>query len=364
MHKVYLNEVFDPKHNSLNFIRLFLAILVVFSHSYELGGYGIDPLKIYCKITFGEFAVNSFFVISGFLITASFINSSSVWQYLWKRILRIFPGFWTCLLLTALVLCPIYWLQNGSFHHLGNNSFFNYVKNNFFLKINQPNIGNLFINNPAHEVINGSLWTLFPEFLCYLITGILGRLKLLTQPKKILILFCFLVIINAIVNTEITNIQGKLWYLFRLLDLFTYFLAGTLFDLYKNKILFSTKYFWGIIIIFVLCMMFGIYNLASPFLLPYILLGLAITLPFHKFDKYGDYSYGVYIYSYPIQQTVYFLHLNIYNQISFFLTSIIITFPLAWLSWNFVEKPSLKLKKIKREYITYLKLNYLRLTKK
>src|SRR5690242_14199417 len=92
---VTLDVAFDPKNNSIGFLRFFLASLVIVYHSYVLGGYGEEWLLRHTggQTNSGGVAVLGFFALSGFLVTASFVRGKSVFRFLWHRILRIMPGF-------------------------------------------------------------------------------------------------------------------------------------------------------------------------------------------------------------------------------------------------------------------------------
>ncbi len=102
-----LGNCFHDRDNAYTALRLVLALMVVVGHSYELGGNGEDPLQRVSGTTLGELAVNGFFALSGFLVTRSALNSSSMYSYAAKRALRILPGLWVCLLVTGLILFPI-----------------------------------------------------------------------------------------------------------------------------------------------------------------------------------------------------------------------------------------------------------------
>ena len=86
--------ILSPSGNNFNAIRLFLALLVIFDHSFALAEAKDDPLEVvsHLQLSFGEMAVCLFFFISGFLITASWFNSKSMSDYLRRRVLRIFPA--------------------------------------------------------------------------------------------------------------------------------------------------------------------------------------------------------------------------------------------------------------------------------
>jgi peptidoglycan/LPS O-acetylase OafA/YrhL len=111
-------DAFDPKRNAFAFLRMVLALLVIVCHCFALGGVGTDPLA---RITegqhsLGETAVAIFFLLSGFLITRSGLRSRSVARFLWHRFLRIFPGYWVCLAVTAFLFSPLFELiKHGVF---------------------------------------------------------------------------------------------------------------------------------------------------------------------------------------------------------------------------------------------------------
>ena len=136
--------------------------------------------------SFGGLAVFGFFVVSGFLVTRSFDGSPNFLSYIWKRFLRIFPGFWVCLLVTVLVFAPLaFWFEHDTLQgylHTHTDSPSGYLKNNALLSMNQYNIDDLLGNNPyAHihagfQAWDGSLWTLIYEFKCYLGVMVLGMI--------------------------------------------------------------------------------------------------------------------------------------------------------------------------------------------
>lgn len=336
--------------------------MVIFSHSYVLGGYGGPPF-LPIEPSVGELGVQGFFAISGFLVTYSFIRSPSLLIYLWKRFLRILPGFWSCLLLTACVLSPIiYFFEHKGFEGLtiSNNPFIKYIGSNFLLFIKQQNISGLFLNNPCKEILNGSLWTLFPEFLCYLSVPILSSMLLKKYKGSLLIFFCLLVLVNSVEGKTLgyflpSPIVDRDRSLFEFQKMFSYFLGGAVLFVYQKSIPFNNKLFITSLLLLFITIAMRIYVFVGPFLFAYVIIGLAIKLPFSSFDKYGDYSYGLYIYAFPIQQTIYFLKPKIYNPIYFFFVSLLCIFPFAWLSWHLIEKPSLSLKKRLVNLLSYLK---------
>jgi peptidoglycan/LPS O-acetylase OafA/YrhL len=152
------------------------ALLVVVGHAARLGGYSWRRL-IHSPLQ--DIAVNGFFAISGYLITVSALRSSTV-RYLWQRVLRIFPGYWVCLLVIAFGLGIVGWLHNHSTlygYFGGSNGAVQYVIGNADLRI-----ARYFINGSPNPVPyqggrNGSIWTLKYEFYCYLVAGTLALVR-------------------------------------------------------------------------------------------------------------------------------------------------------------------------------------------
>src|ERR1035437_4538858 len=103
--------------NALGVIRLTLASLVIFSHAFYLGGWGGDPTLRWThgQATIGDLAVIGFFIVSGYLITKSGTRIDII-QFMWHRILRIFPAYLTDVVVSAAVVGPAIWLAMGRPH--------------------------------------------------------------------------------------------------------------------------------------------------------------------------------------------------------------------------------------------------------
>ena len=170
-----LKERYDAKNNSFGLISIIGAILIIFYHSYSLF-YGVDTTKADFITKFlysedlGTIIVAMFFVISGFMITSSIIRSKNIWQYLKKRILKIYPTLILCVLLCSFVMAPIV-LKIPFFKYINDPSLYaNYISGTLlFWKNSVLGIPNLFINNPYPTALNGSLWTIKPQFFLYLL---------------------------------------------------------------------------------------------------------------------------------------------------------------------------------------------------
>jgi peptidoglycan/LPS O-acetylase OafA/YrhL len=91
--------------NNFDLLRLLFASLVALVHTAELTRLELlAPLR---HLLLGEVAVDGFFVISGFLVFASYERSRSLGHYYSKRLRRILPGYLTVVTLSALGLVLI-----------------------------------------------------------------------------------------------------------------------------------------------------------------------------------------------------------------------------------------------------------------
>lgn len=341
----------DTEYNSFGFLRLLFAVAVLYFHSYILGGFGNEPFGTFLKNqeSVGSMAVMGFFVISGFLVTKSLINSGSVLVYSFRRCLRVLPGFWVCLLVTACIFAPVVFLLErhtlSGFPVLGPNGSLDYIRNNFFLLMHQYTIGNLLANNPLKNIFNGSLWTIFPEAKAYLFLGILGVLKLHKSKTALLLIFFamwslifFNIPVHSASNKFLRLVIDPVFLLYG-----TYFFAGAVCFLFRDLLPLNNYWFYLCVGLAVLAATLGFLHQTLPILGPYAVLWLAQKLPFRNFANKGDLSYGVYIYAFPVQQLLSLVHIN-RNFFIYFGLSLLVTLVLAVLSWNWVEKPALRLK--------------------
>ena len=372
--RVTIQESFSPKHNSLNFLRLVLALAVVFSHSITLGSFGSE--SILGKTTLGTLAVYGFFGISGYLIAGS-ARRNSAGRYLWQRFLRIFPGYWMCLVVTAFVLGTISWFHGNPelARHCGVHCYlsqpdgpFGYVFHNLWLQGNQFQIAGTLRGAQTYYGWNASLWTLVYEFLCYLLLVALAAIGILKRRSIVLFLTATLwgaeIVIISIpaLNRDFAQ-NGS----FGTLELFHFklftisflvltpiFLSGSLIFLYREKLPDSGTLALGaaFLVLAGFAIPAGIgaphwqrtsLNLTAVFL-AYPLIWLGIHLPLQRVGAVNDYSYGIYIYAFPIQQLLVTWGVNRLGYGPYTLLSIIAVIPLAVASWWVVEKHALRLR--------------------
>jgi peptidoglycan/LPS O-acetylase OafA/YrhL len=365
---VTIADTFDPRRNSLNFIRLVLAVAVIFSHTIALGGYR-NAGNHYVRIgSLGSVAVYGFFGISGYLIAGSAARTGTA-RYLWQRFLRIFPAFWVCLIVTAFVFGVIGWyhVNTSVVTHCGVSCYVRqpggpvgYVFNNSWLRINQPQIAHTLPSGTFAAVWNGSLWTLFYEFLCYLLLAVLAVVGILRR-RGLFVVVALVAWITEIIITCVPslNLQFNALHHLDICNLLSFvpvFLAGSLLYLYRDRIPDSGWLAWASLAVVVagyfLPVGGGIPDLTltasdlTVVFLAYPLLWLGIHLPLQRVGRKNDYSYGIYIYAYPVQQLLALWGVARWGYWSYSLLAIAATLPLAMASWWAVEKHALKLKRV------------------
>ena len=351
-----LGTVFNPKKNAIGFLRFFFAAMVVFSHSFPLGGFNTEPLWQFShgREHFGTLGVICFFIVSGFLITRSQVSSRSIAEYLWHRFLRIMPGFWACLLVIVCFFAPLaYWLERGSLDGvvgLYGSPVQAYLKANWLLDIHLNTIGDLLQRNPFKGAIDGSLWTLGYEFRCYLCVAALGIFGCTRRWRSFTLLFAAAMYLVYALFGENPTLLAKILPRFvdiMILKLAVYFFAGSIMFLYREYI--PINRFLGIAALIVtLCgLHYNVCHATGPIGISYLVLYAACRLPITAFDRQGDFSYGLYLYAFPIQQILALATINRAGFFPYFLCSLTLATGFGMISYFTVEKPALKLKAYK-----------------
>ncbi|MBF0705371.1 acyltransferase [Alkalihalobacillus hwajinpoensis] len=333
-----LVERMGGRKNQFDIIRFVAASLVVVTHAYatSLGHEDTEPFMLVSsgQSTLGYLAVLVFFVTSGFLITMSFDRASSLVYFLKARILRIFPALLIIVLFTVFLLGPLmtsmdvreYLSQQETYHYL----------RAIALWPMPYELPGVFEGNVNQAIVNGSLWTLAYEFLFYLVVAMLGIMGIL--KKRVLILTLF--VITVLLSNFSLPIGGQT------VELFSAFSSGMIFYLYRKEIPYHGGLALISLVILGLTVQFGEFTIAFPIFGGYLTFYLAYMKSNHlfKFGKYGDFSYGIYIYGYPIQQVVTKQFGGSMDPYVNLLISYPIILLFAYLSWHIVEKRSLKWK--------------------
>lgn len=327
-----------------------LATLVVLEHSYFLveNTTANDPLSILScgQMNFGQFAVYLFFALSGFLVTNSLCESSSTASFIAKRIARIVPGF--------LVASAVGWLIVGP---LTADHFDSYFSSQNWrgliiqaLVLKQTNVAGVLEGNPV-RLTHGTLWTIQYEFDCYILLalfGALGFLRRAARPKFYLALGAVIALSMA---TGLPSVSyGVLGLLIsspeRWPDLFAFFFLGSAFFLFRDRIPKSAFLCASGLAAIMLSFISGVgAYFALLFCGVYALLYVALSFPGDIVirNRRVDLSYGVYLYGWPIQQLLLYYSGMRLSPVALFLTAVAFSYPAAWASWTFIERPCLRL---------------------
>jgi peptidoglycan/LPS O-acetylase OafA/YrhL len=342
-----LGQVFDPRRNALNAIRLALAAVVILWHSFPLTG-RMPPAVTYQLL--GMVPVDGFFVLSGFLITSSWLSHLRLRDYLVARALRLLPGLYVCLVVTAFVIAPIgVAIQGGSAAKLLLSAGpIEYVLKNSAVAYLQFNVGGTPRGLPISGLWNGSLWSLIYELGCYLAVaglGVIGLARRRWLPAALLALAVF----GATLLPPLTAWNWTIPQLAaRSAIMFT---AGVL--LYHFRDVIPAR--WSLVAVSVVIVaaagLLPDYRVVAAVPLAYAVIVSGALIHNKRLRLRTDLSYGVYIYAFPTQQLLVICGLVSLNPLVFFVLSTIATLPLAALSWFLVEKRAMSLKsRLKRRW--------------
>jgi peptidoglycan/LPS O-acetylase OafA/YrhL len=357
---ISLGVALAGNNNSLGLLRLILASIVIFDHAFPLGGYGTDPFfeLTHGQASLGTIAVGGFFAISGYLIAKSG-QSGDVVQFMWRRVLRIFPAYWVLLIFTAVIVGPLVFIAQGEniadYFHLGGAGPFTFLSLNWTLNIGTYGIYDLFTTTTPYgeligsSAVNGSIWTLIYEWNCYLMIAVLVLFGVLKNAKIVVpVLTAGFLLLQVLLAVDPQAI-GVL--VPRLADPYTVsltltFLFGSLLAVYSSKVPFDDRI--GILagLVFIISLRYGGFSTVGTAAGAYLVMYLAARLParLHWIGRKNDYSYGIYIYGFLVQQVLAFVGLHRVGYVVYTLTALVVTAGLAWLSWHLVEKRAMALK--------------------
>jgi peptidoglycan/LPS O-acetylase OafA/YrhL len=343
-----LEQAFDPRNNALNAFRLALAAEVMLFHSFPITGHMPPAAALQLLFAVG---VDGFFAISGFLISASWLNDPRVRDYLVARALRILPGFYVCLIVTAFVFAPLsVVIQGGSAAKLLQSSApFEYVFYNSALAYLYPGIDHTLRGIPNAGTWNGSLWSLVWEVMCYLVVAGIGVAGLATR-RWVSPAILALAVVGAMSLPPLT-LTG-VWTIPQLAARSAImFSAGALLYQWRDKIPARWSLVALSVVIVLVSSLLPDYRPVAAVPLAYAVIVSGILIRNKRLKLRTDLSYGVYIYAFPTQQLLAVCGLIWLKPLVFFVVSVIATLPLAALSWFLVEKPAISLKsRLKRKW--------------
>ncbi|MEP6584765.1 MAG: acyltransferase [Ginsengibacter sp.] len=330
--------------NNFNFLRIFAAVLVAVTHSYAITGNALqEPLHKFSNGTFylSTIGLYIFFFTSGYLVSLSASNSKSPLIFLKKRILRIYPALIVVVLISVFIAGPLltkfslkqYYTEADTWKYL-------WTSSGFKIRFRLPGV----FEQPGFAIagFNGSLWTISLELELYtlllfiLLAGVFRNRRLLISLFIVLIIFCLVIVI---LHKHLPFFPDNK----NLLLACAFFFGGLLQTGFIPK-----KYFTYLFLVSGVLLILKISQIIPVDILIDEVIFFSLTTYFIAFTRLfyfnikNDISYGVYIYTFPLQQL--FFQLSGFSQsvIMNLLLSLVCSCILALLSWIYIEKPALQ----------------------
>ena len=344
-----LSDFTQGRDNNFNLIRIIAALAVLITHSFALarGTGAAEPFRDSLGMTMGSIAVDVFFVTSGFLVTGSLLGRQSLLEFAWARVLRVFPALLIMLFLTVFGLGPFFTSLPVSSYLLDSRTYMYLVKCATVFTGVVYDLPGVFPGNPFKNVVNGSLWSLPYEIRMYVILAV-GWAAIRMSKSLNLRAFDHAIVTVAAgaglfgIGRHFSSTTDD-----QFVMLLFMFFSGAAFYVLKEHITLSRPYFWVCVIALLSSALIGRQTFFTVYVLTlaYTLLYLAYIPSglVRRYSRAGDYSYGVYIYAFPVQQSVAALVPGI-SALSLFVLSASLTFLCAALSWHTLERRALGLK--------------------
>lgn len=344
-----MTEVARPQEtdhlNNFDALRLFAALLVMYSHQFFFLGRA-QPAPT--GSTLGEVAVMIFFIISGYLVTESWYRDPHLVRFAMRRLLRLWPALAAATIVIALTGALLTTLPVREYFGRATGHF---VVRNLLLRMvyQLPSVFVTHPGNPAMSAVNGSWWSIHLEAKCYLYLALLGLIGLRRRWFSVLALGAFAVIYFKTLPGHPRADAHQ-----NLLSFYTvFFLTGACARQFRTELLrFRIPLLVAGIATVIVAITTGQYPLAEwAVLVPLTLRAGSLSTPgLRSAGRFGDLSYGIYLYAYFVQQ----LTVRLWPGKPFFagpfLVAVAITSLIAWCSWHAVEARALQLKRHLRRW--------------
>lgn len=341
MQATTVNDFLVPDRNSFGAMRAAAALTVAVTHAIEIqaGNVAWDPVFQATGYTLGQHAVHVFFILSGLLVTASLCRSQGPVPFLLGRAFRIFPGLIVCAMLTAFVLGPVMSIC-ATTDYLTDAGAAQYAIKTILLETGRAELPGVFVGNPLPGEINNSVWTLKYEVLCYGALALAAVAGLLTtQHRNIAVLGAVILGLGATFLLDgliPANTPADVLRRFALC-----FALGTFAYFAKDRLVIGVP---ALVALGLAAYQAAGTKLSVPFTLgfeAYLVLWLASFghARLARLTAKHDLSYGVYLYGWPISQSL----LQLFPQMEagwLAFVTLLLVLPVAALSWHLVEMPA------------------------
>lgn len=338
-----MNPAPDHRTNNFNGLRLLFAVLVLFAHAFTLAAPGEDPVLIATggRISLARLAVNGFFVISGFLVWRSLLASASVWDYLRKRALRIFPALIVITLLCVAVLGPLvttlsahgYWADPATRA---------YALNPLWMlrggvRFELPGV---FTDAPI-TAVNSSLWTIPYELFCYGFVLLRFPLRRAGRMPAVVLGALFIAVALAGLHPWSGSLPHTSFAYDTLTDVLPFFLGGAFIaQLNGERYLTNWMLPAALTALLMADLLWLTQGRLEHMLLPPLVIGLAyLPVRWSLPTQFGDISYGLYLAGWPAQQLLF--HSAGVSGWALFGCSLVAAVIYGLLSWHLLEKHAL-----------------------
>lgn len=329
--------------NNFDALRLFAAGMVIYGHGWVLS---TNAGPGFWGVPFARIGLDIFFAISGYMVTASWQRTPDLRAFLAKRALRVFPGLIACVLASAFILGPR--LTSLPLRdYLTHPQTLAYLHN---IRLEeQLYLPGVFEGMRLGGAVNGSLWSLFPEVLCYLTVPLLGLLALRPRLWTLALgglgagiagMWLFYGYDGEVIEFYSTDIKYMLVQV-------PFFFGGALYRLLGERIpnFYRADFaILGYTLNWMVSSWYSWWNLPIEWVtLPYMVLCFGrMSMPVvRRASRFGDFSFGLYLYAFPVQQ---FILAAMPGNPYPIATCMVLTLPIAVASWHLVEAPALRWK--------------------
>lgn len=319
-------------------LRIIAAAMVIYGHSFALTS-DIGDVDLFLRLGWGRYsgdiAVSMFFVISGFMVSGSYLARAGLSSYLGARLLRIVPAYVFVLVVSAYVIGPTVTILPEP-TYFANQDVWRYVSQNLHFSSDMVwDLPGVF-GDQRRPSMNGSLWTLPAEMRMYFLVAALGVLGLLGNRRLGVVAIAAL-FLAALINPQLLPVHSD-W-----VHLGGYFCAGILVQLFKERV--QIRHDAMLVLVFLTYISFYTesYRWLLGLTISYFCFWFAYRTPVVKLERLGDPSYGVYLWGWPAQQVV----VSLWPKVSpwaNFLISLPIAILMGYVSWRLIERPALALK--------------------
>ena len=321
-----------------DYLRIVLSVAVLVAHSVALST-GTDKAMWDGPWRFGLAAIlPMFFALSGFLVTGS-LQRVRLHQFFTLRLVRLIPALAVEIALSAIVIGLLVTTLSAS-TYLQSHKFLVYFFN--IIGLIHYELPGVFANNPYPNVINGQLWTIPFELECYFSLAILAILRIVNRRGLFVVVVAAVCIIATAQILAVHTIDHTSHVSGRMLVMS--FLAAVAIYLYKDRLPFSNRLGIGALVLSAMLLEVPELRYLAVFPIAYTTIWLGLMRP--PAIPFGDLSYGVYLFHYPVQQCVVYALPAVRTWWALTLISLPLTAVCAWLSWTLIEHPVLVRKKL------------------